>query len=465
MSTRVFAAALSVSLTFAGIAGAGGSGDFARQWPVLGSCAPNAALAPVVETPVACEGAFAVVLDESLYRQVARNDMADIGAFNADGETLAFGPMPATFARAPGAWRKAAWFALPARLAGGSNDLHLHVTRSGAGDLNLDASLSRGIDDELQDVLLDVRAPERQVEAIALELTMGAADFTAQVSVEASNDLQNWRTVVSAATIAQLRQGGQALVRRHIEFAPVSATYLRLHSLGATGGIPLAAVELKLHPQAPPSESIQRSSIQADFVRREGRAFVYELPARVPVERLEIQLGDDNVIANFSVSARDPGERNWRYIGQLSAFRLRGAGLSLDNEAMDIGMTRQREWRIESNIELDKAPGLELSWRPERWLLLTHGKPPFVVAAGSHAMQRGAFPLDALVATARGKFGQGWQPTPATLGKMQTAGGEAALTAYDPARKRTWLLWSLLVFGAAVIAFMVIRLLKAPTEP
>ena len=461
MRIRVFAAALAL----AGVASAGGPGNFARQWPVLGSCGPGAPPGLVSETSINCEGAFAVALDESLYRQVAREDMSDIAAFNADGETLAFGPMPASLARPPGTWRKAAWFALPAGPGNDAQDLHLHVTRSAAGDLNLDASLSRGIADELQDVLLDVRAPDRQVDAIALELAMGAADFTTQVSVEASDDLQQWRTVVPAASIAQLRQGGQSLVRRHIEFAPVSATYLRLHSLGATGGIPLAAVELKLHPQAPPSESIQRSSTQADFVRREGRAFVYELPARAPVERVEIQLGDDNAVANFSVSAREPGERNWRYIGQMSAFRLRGAGVSLDNEAMDIGMTRQREWRIESSIDLDEAPRLVLSWRPERWLLLTHGKPPFVVAAGSHAIQRGAFPLDALVATVRNKFGPGWQPTPAVLGKMQTAGGEAALTAYDPARKRTWLLWSLLVFGAAVIAFMVIRLLKAPTEP
>lgn len=464
MKFRIFAVALALAL--ARVASAAGPEDFARQWPVLGSCDPRAAASALVpETPVACEGAFAVVLDESLYRQVARNDLSDIAAFNADAETLAFGPMPASFARAPGTWRKAAWFALPAGPANAAQDLHLHVTRSAAGDLSLDASLSRGIEDDLQDVLLDVRAPDRQVEAIALELAIGAADFSAQVRVEASDDLQAWRTIVPAATVALLRQGGQALVRRHIEFAPVSATYLRLRSLGETGGIPLAAVELKLHPQTPPSESIQRSSTQADFLRREGRAFVYELPARVPVERIEIQLGDDNAVANFSVSAREPGERNWRYIGQLSAFRLRGAGVSLDNEAMDIGMTRQREWRIESNIDQDKAPNLIVSWRPERWLLLTHGKPPFVVAAGSSAVQRGAFPLEALVATVRDKFGPAWQPTPAALGKMQMAGGEAALTAYDPARKRTWLLWSLLAFGAAVIAFMVIRLLKAPTEP
>jgi hypothetical protein len=45
------------------------------------------------------------------------------------------------------------------------------------------------------------------------------------------------------------------------------------------------------------------------------------------------------------------------------------------------------------------------------------------------------------------------------------AGGEAALSAYDPATKRTWLLWAVLVFGAGAIVVMVLRLLKASQEP
>ncbi len=42
------------------------------------------------------------------------------------------------------------------------------------------------------------RASGREVEAIELELAFDAADFSAQVSVDASDDLQNWRTVVGS---------------------------------------------------------------------------------------------------------------------------------------------------------------------------------------------------------------------------------------------------------------------------
>jgi hypothetical protein len=429
--------------------------DFSRQWPVQSSCAASAA---------SCEGAYAVTLDESVYRQLRRADLGDIAAFNADGEPLPFGPMPAEYRAPPAAWKPAAWFALPPAELQGAQDLNLHVTRSQSGELSLDATLSHGPPGAPQDILVDVRDDKRLVEALVIEPDLHAADFSVQVAVEASEDLESWRTLLPSATLAQLRQNGQALARSKIEFAPVQTKYLRLRLLGGTVGIPLRSVQLLLREDGPAVAVQPRARIAADFVRQEGRAYVYELPARVAVERVNVVLGDDNAIASFSVSAREPGEKNWRYVGQVDAFRLRGAGVELDNEPMDVQPARWREWRIESSTELARTPVLELGYRPERWLLLTHGKTPYVVAAGSNTVRGGEFPLGALLGQVRAKFGRDWQPTPATLGAMQEAGGEAALTAYDPETKRTWMLWAVLLLAAVAVIGMVLRLLKASPE-
>jgi hypothetical protein len=64
----------------------------------------------------------------------------------------------------------------------------------------------------------------------------------------------------------------------------------------------------------------------------------------------------------------------------------------------------------------------------------------------------------------RAKFGRDWQPPAAVLGSMQTAGGDAALSAYDPAAKKTWALWAILLVAAVAIIAMVLRLLKASPE-
>jgi hypothetical protein len=452
---RAAAIAVACSLAGASLALALEPKDFARQWPVQAACPADGG---------ACEGAFAVTLDESVYRQVRRADLGDIAAFNGGGEALPFGPMPAEYLAPPAQWREAAWFLLPPSVLQPAEDLHLHVTRDAAGELNLDATLSHGAPGAPQDILVDVREKERSVEGIVVEPAVDAADFSVQVAVEGSDDLENWQPLAPVATLAHLRQNGQSLSRTRVEFAGSRAKYLRLRLIDGRVGIPVRAVRLLVREPGSATAVQPRSRIAADFVRQEGRAYVYRLPARVPVERVNIALADDNAIASFSVSAREPGERNWGYLGQVDAFRLRAAGVQLDNEPMDIGITRRGEWRVESNTELARAPVLELYYRPERWLLLTHGSAPFVVAAGSNTRRGGEFPLEALLGQVRGKFGRDWQPAAAGLGAMQTAGGEAALTAYDAESKRTWLLWAVLLLAAMAIIAMVLRLLKASPE-
>lgn len=439
-------------------------GDYARQWTVLGYCGegPRAA-SPLDEPPLRCQGAFALALDESVYRQATRPDLSDVAAFNAEGQALAFGPMPPAYGPEPGRWRDAAWFVLPPVGTPASDELHLHVRRDTAGALQLDATLSRASSRTVSDLLVDVRARDRAIEAIELVLALDAPDFSTRVRVEASEDLQHWRTLADGAAVAQLRQGGQSLVRRHIELPAGSARYLRLHVDGAP--LPLTGLRLLLQPANASTEALRRSRIAADFVGRDGAGYVYRMAARVPVERLVVRLADDNTVADFSISVREVGARDWEYVGQLTAFRLRGAGEALDNESIAVTPTRRQEWRIEPSTRLSAVPSLQLDYRPETWLLLTHGSPPYVVAAGSGSARREAFPLEALVAQVRARYGRGWHPAQASLGPMQMAGGEAALTAYDPQARRTWILWGVLLLAAIAIIAMAWRLLARPPEP
>lgn len=422
--------------------------DYAQQWPLTERS----------------EGAWVLRLEEVVYRQVQSPDLSDLAAFNQAGESLPFGPMPFRFQTPPSVWRESHWFALPAPSPELAGDLHLHVSRSDSGQLSLDATLSHPPQNAVSDVLIDVRGQGEVVDAIALGLSGSAADFSTELSIEASDDLSQWRTVVASATVAQLRQGGQALVRRHVEFAPISTSYLRLHASAPGSPIPLATVQLRFQSARAAMPPARRSTLTAEFVGRDGPAYLYRMPARIPVDRVNIWLGEDNAIADFSISAREPDERNWSYLGQLGAFRLRGAGLALDNEAMDVPQTRARMWRIEPRVSLSHIPVLEFTYQPEDWLLLTHGSPPFRIVAGSGAAKREEFPLDALIGQVREHYGRDWQPPEARLGPMAIAGGESVLTRPDPARTRRWLLWAVLLVGAGAIVAMVLVLLRKPHD-
>ena len=422
--------------------------DYASQWPLK----------------TTQEGAYAVALDEDIYRQVTRADLSDLAAYDADGEELAFGPMPEAREAPSRKWHDAVWFALPAQPAGAASDgdLQLHVSRSADGSLALDTTLSgaqaQAPRTGVQDVLVDVRAKDRVLEAVSFDFADNAPDFSADIDVQASDDLRNWRTLASAAPLANFHQHGQYLLRRKVEFDAQAATYLRIH---ASAPLPLLAVhQLQREPGSEPA----RQSLDAAFVRREENAFVYRLPARVEAQRLTILLPQDNAVAHFSIDAREEGASEWRSVGNFTAFRLRGAGVMLDAEPMEIDGSRLREWRITPQDALAQTPRLRFDYRPETWLLLTHGRAPFTLVAGSRRAHRGEFPIGALVGPLRARYGASWQPPALGHGPMQALAGQAALNGWDAQQKRTWLLWGILVFGALAIAVMVIGLLRTPRK-
>ena len=408
--------------------------------------------------------AYTLTLDESIYRQVTRDDLSDLAAFNADGEELAFDPLPQAYRAPSSAWREATWFALPAQEAPAANagDLQLHVTRGADGSLALDTTLSAAshatASDGVRDVLIDVRANDRMIDGLAFDFADAATDFSTQVVVEASDDLRNWRDVAVNAPVAELRQNGQTLLRRTVEFDAQQATYLRVLSAQP---LPLQGVQLRLRE---PGKEPMRATLDADFLRRDGTAFIYRLPARIPVERVTIALADSNAVAHFAVSARDEGEANWRRIGDYTAFQLRGAGIGLDAEPMEIGATRVREWRIEPDAVVARTPKLQFEYRPESWVVLTHGRAPYVIVAGSKRAHRDAFAIEALIGQLRTHYGDQWRPQAVGYGAMQVSAGAAALNGWDAKQRRTWLLWGVLVLGAVVVIWMVIGLLRKPPE-
>jgi hypothetical protein len=410
--------------------------------------------------------AYSITLDSEIYSHVTRSDLSDLAAFNASGEELAFGPLPTEYREPPSEWREAAWFALPAQQTAGTNtgDLELHVTRAPDGSLALDTTLSAAqaaAKSGVSDVLIDVGVKDRAIDALAIETVVDALDFSAQIRVEASDDLRNWRELVADAPIAQLRQNGHTLLVRTIEFRAQHATYLRLH---ASATLPLHGVQLRLRGIGIGAEQ-SRKGLLGQFTGRDGLAYVYRLPGPAPVDHLTVALADDNAVTHFEVSTRESGETGWRAVGGYTAFRLRGVGLALDAEPMHFDTTRSREWRIEPDSELSKPPQLHFDYEPESWVLFTHGAPPYVLVAGSRRAQRGTFALDALAEQVRARYGAQWRPPAIGYGAMREAGGASALQGWDETQRRTWLLWGVLLLGAGAVIVMVIGLLRSPPKP
>jgi hypothetical protein len=169
------------------------------------------------------------------------------------------------------------------------------------------------------------------------------------------------------------------------------------------------------------------------------------------------------LFARFS----DAPDAQWVRVATQTAFRLRQDSDVLRNDDISIRLARRaKAFRIESANALTEAPDLRLGYRPDSVVFLAEGVGPFVLAVGSSSARHGDYPLDAALSTLHASLGKDWRPPTATLGPANASGGEAALkTAPPPVPWRQWLLWAILVGGAALIAGLAISLLRSAKTP
>jgi len=428
-------------------AAASTSADYAQQWPVNAQG----------------EGAFSITLNEEIYRIIQKPDLSDLAAFNAAGEALPFGPMPSTYGPLPATWVQAKTFSLPREASENPDLLKLHVQRSSEGDLSLDADFANQPSAvQSHDWIIDVDAEDQGIEALQVLLSDQAGDFNARLVVLSSQDLQQWQQI-NSASIVSLQQDGQRLQRLMVELPGNTAKYLRVQSFDAPPGLQISGFKIKQRPfgivRSPPQQWLQ-----ANYLKKDGRGFVYELPARILPEQLNIELKNTNAIAQFSISARQNELDYWQQQSSLTVFRLRAAGVSLDNESSNLQSGRVRYWRIESNTDISEAPVLKFAYRPEQFLLLTHGKGPYFISAGSMKAQRDQYPLDVLINQVKLNQGQNWKPADASFGKATKVIANMDDIGKAPTDWRSIILWSVLLLGAGAVILMVLKLLSNPPK-
>jgi len=94
-------------------------------------------------------------------------------------------------------------------------------------------------------------------------------------------------------------------------------------------------------------------------------------------------------------------------------------------------------------------------------VFLAEGAGPWTLAVGSRSAHRPDYPLDAALASLRANLGRDWQPPRATIGAARISAGEAALLPpLRPTPWRQWLLWAVLVLGAALVGVFTLGLLR-----
>ncbi|MGH8079953.1 MAG: DUF3999 domain-containing protein [Lysobacter sp.] len=438
------------------LAMAGPREDYAQQWPLQLSRDDG--------------GAYRVVLDEAIYRQAQSPQLRDVDVIDRSGAVVpasVFAPEQ-PLARAP---QRVAlpWFALPASPSGSATQgwelisevetdgrLRRVEARSTAGDA---AKLPQ------TSLLIDASRLRSPIGALELEWAPGAA-LDAAYSVEASDDLDSWLSLSSSGRLVDLQRGGQRLLQRRIVFDSVGeqARYLRLTPQDPKSAAQISAVVAELTVGVA-SAPLQWRELKGRRVEQKdgGVAFEYTLDGRFPIQQVDVALPGNHAL-EWSVQSRDGDEQAWQaQAGPWMAYRVAGQGDGDRSAARQLaGTVRDRQWRLRANSAVPGEPVLRLGYRPEVVVFLAQGEPPYALLAGSARGARGNSPLAHLIEALRTSRGKDWQPADAALGAPSALAGAEALVPMQPKRDwRSWMLWAVLVAGAAIVAGFAFSLLKS----
>ncbi len=444
------------------LARAQSAADYAWTFPIVTGA----------RTPAAAD-AWRVEVGPTVLAWAQDADLRDISVFNAAGKPVPVARLveaPATSPREQSAVLPV--LALPAAATrGATGDLRLIIDRDAHGRLRrIDAGETAAADDTrtARDWLLDASRIEHPLDHLVLDWSAPASGLVARLRVEASDDLQDWRTI-GTATVLALEQDGARLEHRDIALGNVRTKYLRLRRLDdGVAMIRLAARAVSIDPErAAPLRWLDAALISATPAAAPAigvTRFRYALPAALPARAARIELANANALAALTLSARVGGSAatEWIPLAEVTAFRLRSGDQTVRNSDVALAPTsRLREFRIETRVALSAPPRLGIAYRPDEIVFLAEGDGPYRLAVGSARARRADYPMDAALASLRASLGRDWRPPLATLGTAIESAGSAALQPPpSPTPWRRWLLWGVLVAAAALVGGFALSLLR-----
>lgn len=433
------------------LAASASAADYATQWSL--------------ELAGADPGAYAVVLDESVYRQARSPALGDVDVLDTTGATV-----PAQLMRTGDGGRSEPprvplrWFALPA-----AHDRQgrwsMAVERAADGSvLRVQAAADRADGDAGADAwLVDASGLDARIEALHLEWAAGEEGIDRAYRVEASDDLRSWHPVQAQAQLVDLARDGERLQQRRVPVG-ASARYLRLLPAQGLGSPRLQSVHAEL-ASADRRAPLQWRELDGAPLQEHGAsARLFELDGRFPVETADLQY-DGNGTGQWRLYSREHEDAPWTLrAGPWVAYAIGlGEGASRSAPQPLTGIVRDRQWKLVGAQGDAAMPRLRLGWRPEALVFIAAGSPPYRLVAGSARSQRAGAPVAQSLEAIRGARGPGWQPGRATLSPPRVLGGEQALQpATRPQDWRGWLLWALLLGGAALVAGFAVSLLRKP---
>jgi hypothetical protein len=340
-----------------------GAGNFALAAPAL-SPDDFAYGMPIITASDAA--VYRVAIPPEVYQKSIRADLGDMQVFNARNEPVPYAiEQPVTPAPAPTPGKPLPLFPLhddsPAsldamRVAIASHEATISVQTRDPGSASLGAI----------SYVLDAQALDTPVAALQVHWPEGAPDYAGKLRVEAGDTLGIWHVVVYTAPIANLHSNGAQLIEDRIELPLTRTKFWRLSWVGTPP--PFELISAAAEPAAN-GDTVERSRLVVTGIPVKDRPgeFQFDLGARPPVDRVNLELPQLNTVAEIEILSRASSSDPWHRVTQAGFYRLKSAEGELRNGPIAIGITADRFWLVRiphpGGALGEGSPSLEATWR------------------------------------------------------------------------------------------------------
>ncbi len=295
-----------------------------------------------------------------------------------------------------------------------------------------------------------------------LELDWDAAATGLQeLSVEASDDLQRWRSWAPAAELARLDFNGQHIERREIALPGETAHYLRLTWRSPRNAPDLTAAILVAGQVTEKPAAFVWSAPTAGTSGGE-RIYEWHWPHPVRPAALRVALPQTNALAPATLARRDDSEpgQPWQPMAQTTLYRLAIDGHETSQPDITVAALAFTSLRLTLDARGggigSGAPSLSLGLPAETVLFLARGDGPFRLAIGSSTAKSADLAPSALIPG----WGAAAAPTPSTASLGAFEEHAAATPDAQPFGWQRLVLWAVLIAGIGAVAAMAASLLR-----
>lgn len=404
-----------------------------------------------------------------VYRSVADPGLRDVGVYDSRGQ-----PAPRLInapreAGAPDQVVETVLLPLQATPGTRVGDMRLALERSDGGTsvrIESMAAVDTSLPPALVGYLADLGERTTRLRAVELDWPRESEPFITQLTVEGSEDLDNWFPLGSG-TVAGLSQDDARIERRRIDFELRSVRYLRLSWARAPAQWRLTRLAAHYSQDAQPARR-ETQTLWPSGRDAEDGGQLYDLGGAPAIDRIALELPGGLDLVRASIYAWDPAGGYWRSVHSGQFYRLQREGGTLESEPAATAPVRAARWKVVIERGSQSANvGLELGWRPDRLLFLAQGQGPWQLVAGSVGDVQANFPQARRYADPemRDLLKKAGPVGAANLGPRVVLGGEARLEPEQSPEWRRWLLWIGLVAGVLLVGFMALRLMRNPPAP